>query len=333
MSSVDFDATRARLVELYKLLYKVSVSRKNEITLGQITDNLNDVGELGSFERRTFYKDFLLLNEITNLDIEYSKSSRTYIIKRKDELKKSELTIIINAILSARFNSETETRSLADKLYTFSGLPKMPDGMHYIKNRVKLGDDKDTLVKIDFIHNAINQKQKVLFDYQKYNHMKNYEVIRRNCLVSPYKILWNNDKMYLVGNFSGNNFSHYRIERICNLRESKEKQININEIIGYGKSFDEAEYLRKMTEVSSGKPERVVIKFKNEKLGDIFDTFGKNVCIKADKDGSFTLDDEIFVNKKLIHWILGFGDSAEVLKPAQLRSKIEEAINAMGKIY
>jgi predicted DNA-binding transcriptional regulator YafY len=139
--------------------------------------------------------------------------------------------------------------------------------------------------------------------------------------------------MYLVGNFEGSGFSHYRIERICNYRETDRKCKPISEIIGYGRQFDEAEYLRKMAEVSSGKVERVVIKFRNEELGNVLDVFGKNAFIKNNSDGTFTFDDNIVVSKKLIRWILGFGESAEVIKPIGLRNRIAEVMKIMGEIY
>jgi predicted DNA-binding transcriptional regulator YafY len=337
MAVTDFDATRARLLELYKLLDEVSVTSRT-VTLGKIMDSLDDKGELGSFERRTFYKDLSLLNEITNLRIEYAPRLRAYKVERKEELSKSELSIIINAILSARFDSETETRSLADKLYTFAGKKKMPGGTHRITNRVKLGDDKDVLDKIDFIQYAIDENRKILFDYQKYSFEKNYEVLRRDCIVSPYKILWHHDKMYLVGNFEGSGFSHYRIERICNYRKTNEirkpiNEITVNGITGFGRPFDEAEYLRRMAEVSSGELLPVVMMFQNEHLCDVFDAFGKNTCIKDNGNGTFTFEDEVIISKKLVRWILGFGDSVEVIKPKKLKSKVVNAIQSAAEKY
>jgi len=330
MATTDLDATRNRLLELYKLLEGISITTK-KITLNQIMDSLEF--KVGSFERRTYYRDLSLLNEITNLSISFSNRLKAYKVERKEELSQSELTIIINAILSARFDTESETKSLADKLHTFAGYSKMPSGKHHIENRVKLGDTQDTLDKIDFIQNAIDEKRKILFDYQKYNLTKNYEIIRRDCLVSPYRILWHNDKMYFVGNFEGSGFSHYRIERICNYRETEERIKPISEIIGYGQTFDEAEYLRKMIEVSSGEVERVVIKFQNEELGEVFDVLGKRVCIKDNKDGTFTLDDSVVVNKKLIRWVLGFGDSAEVIMPEKFRGEVANELKSACNIY
>jgi predicted DNA-binding transcriptional regulator YafY len=321
------------LLELYRLLSEVSVSQKNEITLGQIKDELNEKGELGEFDRRVFYRDLSLLNEITNLSLEYAPRSRAYIVKRKEALSKAELTVIINAILSARFDSESETRSLANKLYAFAGKPITPGSGFRVENRVKLGDDKDTLAKIDFIRRAIDGGFKILFDYQKYNIAKNYEVIRRGCLVSPYAVLWHNDRMYLVGNFEGNTFSHYRIERICHCKETNEPSKPVSEIVGYGRRFDEAEYLRKMSGVASGKSTRVVIKFKNGYLGDVLDAFGKKACVKGNGDGTFTFDDEVVVNKKLIHWILGFGGAAEAVRPLALRKEIKKSLKSASAIY
>ena len=316
MPSLDLDLTRTRLLELYKLLSEVSLTKKS-ITLGEIKEKLNDHGELGSFDRRTFYRDLSLLSDITNLKLEYSPKIRAYKVERHEKLNEAELTVIVNAILAARFDTEAETRSLVKKIYNFANLPKMK-----VANRVKLGAGK-SFEKIGIIQNAINRQTKVLFDYQKYNFDKNYEVTRKDCLVSPYKLVWHNDKIYLIGNFGGNVFSHYRIERICNLRETDEPQKNISDIIGYGRTFDEAEYLRKMTELSSGEVGRVVIKFQEDCLGEVIDAFGNKVRVKNNKDGTFTLDDEIFINKKLIRWVLGFGKSAEVIAPNKLREEIQ----------
>jgi len=322
----DLDMTRLRLLELHKLLLKVSVSKKM-IKLSEIKEQLNDLSELGGFDRRTFYRDLYLLNEITNLEIEYSPKIRAYRVQRYEKLSKSELTVIINAILSARFDSEDETISLMKKIDDFAGSPKIRT-----TNRVKLGDG-DSYKKIDFVQNAIDKQTKILFDYQKYNIDKNYEITRKDCLISPYKLVWHNDKMYLIGSYGGDVFSHYRIERICNLRETDEPVKNISDIIGYGRTFDEAEYLRKMTEVSSGKVNRVVIRFHDECLGEVIDAFGNKVRVRSNKNGTFTLDDDIFINKKLKRWIISFGSLAEVITPVNLREEVKDAMESVLSSY
>jgi predicted DNA-binding transcriptional regulator YafY len=174
---------------------------------------------------------------------------------------------------------------------------------------------------------------KLLFDYRKYTLNKKFEVVRAGCRVSPYRILWQNDKLYLVGNFEGDSFSHYRVERICNLRLTKEPRKPISDIVGYGKPFDEAEYLSRAIELSRGVLTRVTIRFQNECLSEVFDSLGTKISVKDNGDGSFTLDDSVMLNKKLTRWVLSFGASAEVLRPKKLRGEVAAALQEAGKLY
>ena len=332
MDIADLDASRSRIYELYCLLTSAAVAG-GHIGMKDMRTWLNDRLELGEFDRRTISRDLLLLKTITNLSIEYNMRLRAYEVTLRDKLSGPELSIIVNAILSARFDSEQETKTLAEKLYALAGYDKIPGGAHQIKDRIKLGAGAETLDTLEFVLDAMERNIKILFDYRKYTLNRKFEIVRSDCLVSPYKILWQNDRLYLVGNFEGGFFSHYRIERICNLRETHERRKPIGDIVGYGRLFDEAGYLRRAVGLSRGELTRVVVRFSNECIGDVFDNLGKNVSIQDNHDGTFTLDDKITLNKKFTRWLLGFGAYAEVLKPDKLRNEIIESINSTTQIY
>ena len=332
MDKADLDATRTRILELFELLVSVAAVG-GHIGMKELKEWLDNRLELGEFDRRTIYRDLFLINSITNLSVEYKKNLKAYRVSLFEKLSEPELSIIVNAIISARFNTEQETQAMADKLYLLAGYAKMSSGTHQIKDRIKLGSGADTLDKIETIQNAIKNNMKILFDYRKYTLNKKFEIVRTDCRVSPYKILWQNDRLYLVGNYENNDFSHYRIERICNLRELRERRKPISDIIGYGRQFDEAEYLRKAVGLSRGNAAQVIIKFQNECIGEVFDSLGKNVQIRDNHDGTFLLCDDVTKNKKFTRWLLGFGALAEVIKPKELRDEVAGALSRAGAIY
>jgi len=332
MDKTDLDITRGRIFELYEFL-SAKADADDYVSMMDIKNCLKGRMGLGDIDRRTISRDLFLLNSITKLSVEYDNKARAYRVSTREKLSAPELSIVINAALSARFDSEQETRTLADKLYSLAGYAKMPSGAHQVKSRIKLGEGADTLDKLDALQKAIDQNLKVLFDYRKYTLNKRFEVVRTDCRVSPYKILWQNDSLYLVGNYLGNDFSHYRLERICNLRVTKETRKPIGDIIGIGKFFDEAEYLRRAVGLSQGDVTRVFIRFQNSCIGEVLDNLGKDVYIRDNGDGRFTLNDNVALNKKFTRWILGFGPCAEVIKPDSLRNEVADALKSAGDIY
>ncbi len=332
MHTSDLNAPRTRLLELYRILESAAATT-GHISMRDMKKRLDERLGLGEYDRRTMYEDLCLLDAITNLSVAYDKRLRVHNVALKEKLTKQELQIVVNAILSARFDSESESGSLAHKLYALSGYKKAPGLAPSAVGRVKLGAGEDTLDKLAFIQNAIEKKRKIMFDYRKYTLNKKFEVVRAGCLVSPYKILWQNDMLYLVGNFEGNSFAHYRLERICNLRIMKEKRKPVDDIVGVGKPFDEAEYLRLAVGLSRGERTRVVIRFQSAALNDVLDSLGKDVRVSPEGNGGFTLDDKVLLNKKFIRWVLGFGASAEVLEPKTLREEVAAVIKEAGKVY
>ncbi len=336
MHKSDLDASRARILELYELLQYVSAA-PGHISMRAIKKHLGaipgfDEPDRGEYDRRTIYRDIFLLNNITNLSAKYDKKLRAYRVDVKERLTEQELQIVVNAILAARFDSASESEAMVSKLYALGGPAKAPGRARGAAGRVKLGAGADTMDKLALIQKAIEKHRKIMFDYRKYTLNKRFEVVREGCLVSPYKLLWQNDMLYLVGNFEGNTFAHYRIERICNLRVTKEKRKPVDDIVGVGHQFDEAEYLRQSVGLSRGERTRVVIRFQSSCLNEVFDSLGKDVRVRADGDG-FVLDDKALLNKKFVRWVLGFGAFAEVLEPEELREELAAALNEAGKLY
>jgi predicted DNA-binding transcriptional regulator YafY len=329
MDRTDLDATRTRLLELYEILKAISVTT-GRVSINELKTRLDSQMDLGEYDRRTIYRDLFLLNEITALNTVYDRQLKMYRVELKERLGESELCIIINAILSARFDSESETRAFANLLYRLAGHEKIPGNTYGIDNRIKHGEGKETLQKLDIIRHSIAQNKKISFDYQKFDSKGSYGISYRDCHVSPYKILWQNDRMYLVGNYNGCFFSHYRLERICGVRESNEKRKPVSDIIGYGRQFDEAEYLRQSVGLSSGELAKVEIIFRRESLSEVFDTLGRDVTIIDNGNGAFTLITEVIVNKKLIRWILGFGTEAKVVRPDSLCEKVDAVRRKQG---
>ena len=330
MDKSNLDLTRARLLSLHELLEAITFAKK-QVSMSELKEYLAEKMELEEIDRRTIYRDILLINSISNINIAYDQKSRKYRTEFRQKLSDAELIIAVNAIISSKFNTADESDDFADKLYKIAGYPEKPKRAHKIKGRIKMGEG-DILEKINFVQKAIENGMKICFDYHKYTLNKKFEIVRQNCLVSPYRILWQNDSLYLVGNFEGNDFSHYRFERLTNLREVNEKRKPISDIIG-NRLFDEAEYLRQAVGLSRGVATRVVIKFKNEYLAEVFDNLGLNVVVKDNGDGTFTLDDTVLLNKKFTCWVLSFGDSAKVLKPDTLRTQISNTINSAKLMY
>jgi predicted DNA-binding transcriptional regulator YafY len=336
MESYNLGMTRERLLALYEILKSMAQGRK-KFKLSDLSNELFKM-EIDEVDRRTLYKDLYLLNRITGIKCAYDEKTKAYKVLLNDSLSESELKTILHSIYDFRFSGgEKEKKKLAEKICRLAGYSKIPNVIRSIGDEAGLTGESDTYEKLDFIQDAINKNRRIIFDYQKPSAKKKYETVR-TCDVNPYKLIGRDKNMYLIGSYDKTKFfSHYRTERIINLRLSDEKRDSIGEIIGHGNIFDEAEYLQKKVAFSKGEMDYVEIRFSNENLensGEVFDRFGINgVRIIENADGSFVLRDTVQINKKFIRWILGFGDSAEVIFPPELRGEVAEILKKAGKIY
>jgi len=270
------------------------------------------------------------------MKITYNEKLKAYMVEKKTAFTKEEVEIITNALLTARFISKKDTRDIIGKLHRLTGFyrDKTITDIVRLDDRVKIRND-DVKIKqnISLIREAISKDRKIQFNYVKYNTKKSLVIEKQNCVVSPYEAVWYQDYYYMLGNYDGDRISHYRVDRMKEVKILEDRRKNISEIIGAGKQFNVAEYMSRLFGMSSGVEDVVVIMFKKNCIGDVIDSLGDKVSIQDNGPEYFTLRARVLINKKFVKWVLSFGDGAVVKEPVSLRQEIVETIKSQIEAY
>ena len=168
---------------------------------------------------------------------------------------------------------------------------------------------------------AIRQRHKLSFDYMHYNKDKKLTICNHEpIIVEPRYICYVDGRPYLViqgGRKEG--YMHYRLDRICNAKVTKEKCI-----IPY-EQVDAYEYSDNKLFMFSGEMVTVTIRCKKRILDAMIDIFGKDIKItELDEDHyQFTVTVN---NNGIILLAQQYLDAIEIIDPPAVRRKFLDAI-------
>ena len=196
-NETENNLNKARLITLLKMLYE-KTDDQNELTTYQILDNLRNQNIHSN--DKTLRKDIATLKELGfDVIVEHSKPNRYHIGDRGFDL--AEVKLLIDAVASSRFVTETKSRELAEKLAKLASENQRPQLIRHIHatNRIN-SDNPENFYNVDVVNEAINNRKKIAFKYTEYNRYKE-KVFRNHGEVyelSPYALFWNEDYYYVV---------------------------------------------------------------------------------------------------------------------------------------
>ena len=169
---------------------------------------------------------------------------------------------------------------------------------------------------------------KIKFEYWKYEiNQKLEKVIVSKPVVTPYAIVYNEQEFYLIGIKEGQeNFFHYRLDRIKNLKQLDEKR-TIAKTSSQIQAFAESS-----VEMFGGEAEEIEAICDKILLEAVLDQFGKNITIIKNDEKTFKL--KLNVHREgFILWALRNLELVEVVKPISIREEIKRKINEGIKKY
>ena len=153
------------------------------------------------------------------------------------------------------------------------------------------------------------------------------EVTKRK--VDPYGLTFRFGNWYIIG------YCHLRqdvrtfgVDRIRTIRI-------VNEHFKYPKDFNLEEYLERGWSLQAdARQENIVLRFDREIASWIASCkFHPHQKITLQSDGSALFEVTVAGVDEIKHWILGFGENVEVLKPESLRASIASTCNKMARMY
>jgi len=276
------------------------------------------------------------------------------------DITKGEVQILINSMLYSKYIPLSLCRPLIDKLNKQSGV----ETKRVFESVTEKTKNTQFLYNIELLSEAIDKGVMVTYKFAEYgtgiDNIPGY--IQRKgkphtYKVSPYEIVINNGKYYLLCSHSkGDEIFSYRIDYIKDLAfmlkdedgECDESNFVINRPItdlrNHKNGFDLQKYMNEHIYMFNGESVEVTLlayKTYVDSKGDeietnivnyIRDWFGDGVVFRNNTEK--TIEANVLVNKNaMLYWTLQYGRLVEVLKPQSLRDSVVEVVGTMYNRY
>ena len=255
-----------------------------------------------NFSKRTLQRDIREVRNILGIDIMYSRSQRGYYIFQDD------------------YSSDLFLKTL-EEINSFSAL-KLTNSLESIvyleKRKPKRAEFLPDIVQ------AIQQKKKIEFHYQKFGEEK--ETIRK---VSPIAIREHNNRWYLIADDKGivKNFGLERMNKVSILNDKIDNNIEFNYIDKYKYSFG-------IIVPSSEKPEKIVLSVTKKQAAYLESLpLHESQQILETKNDEVLIGLELFLTEDFISEILSLSRSVTIIEPKKLKEKVKTILKETLEKY
>lgn len=328
---MHYSNTKLLLLRLYDIL-RNETDEQHGITIEIIKNQLSQNSITP--DRKSIYSCIDTLEEY-GLEIQRPSGKRKdyRLLKSADELELSEIKLLIDTIQASRFLSKAKAEKLVGKLEKLVSKhqAKSLQRQVLISNRVK-NMNNSIHYSVDAIHSAINEDSKITFRYFDYNLSKKrvYRHDGKWYEVSPYALIYNNDKYYVVGVADDDTeVRTYRVDKMDSVRSTNEPRQGQ----GIFEGVDLSTYTQYTFSMYAGTPQNVVLLFENNFLNVAYDRFGYDVRVKKHDENHFQMEVPVAVSPQFYGWLFGLGDKVEILEPAEVREGMKAMLSKIAENY
>lgn len=320
---------KQKFLMLLKILYE-RTDENHPLSAPQLIELLAENGI--SCERKAIYRDIESLVEF-GFDILQSTAPQGYFWGNR-LFEMPELRMLVDSIKSSEFITDKKTGEMIEKLqhltsvYQATELERIKGIAERPKNR-----NEGIFYNIDSLHFSIQSKRKVHFSY--YRHViRSGRIVPQKShefTVSPYALIWNDGKYYLVANYEKyDNFSHYRLDRIRQVEVLSEPSRQLSQFSKYDAFFDEDDYISGVFGMYAGSCEDYVyLRCSTDCLEHLIDRFGNDIVCEEYGDDFFTVRIKAAVNDGLVSWVLAQRGGVSVMFPPELAERVRGTLEGM----
>ena len=233
-----------------RLLRVLSIVRETDedhpITANQIVQQLHLYGM--EAERKAVLRDIAALRDY-GYDVLLHEDNKLGYYLASREFEDWELKVIMDAVAGAGFLTSENSESLCKRIASLAS----KEGQAVLRtttpvfSNVKNGDPT-TKNAIDQLLMAIRKKKKVGFRYAFTGNdlEKHLRYDGAEYQISPYALIWRQDRYYLIGNSERyKTLSYYRLDRIRSLRLLDEPIVPMEELLGPNADIQMKEYINR----------------------------------------------------------------------------------------
>ena len=264
--------------------------------------------------RKSVYSAIEVLQS-NGMDIVCVKSTqnRYFVGERLFELP--ELKLLVDAVESSRFITAKKSERLIEKLgkLTSESHARQLDRHIYMEGTAK-PENECIYYSVDEIHNAIQEKRQITFQYYEYTPQKE-KILKHNGYryqFSPYALIWSRDCYYAVGwSEKHGKLAQFRVDRMVAVESSDQAAVCMPD-------FDPAEYVRKIFGMYPDDLCTVELLCENEVMRSVIDRFGEEVSTVTADDGHFKAIVEVAPSPPFFAWVFTFCGKIQILGPAEV---------------
>jgi predicted DNA-binding transcriptional regulator YafY len=181
---------------------------------------------------------------------------------------------------------------------------------------------------VDSIQKAIAENKQIQFIYLEWNAKK--ELVPRReekYQVSPWILMWQDEKYYLVAyDHNSKALRHYRVDKLSDVEVLEGARLG-QELY---EKLNPVDYVNKAFGMFGAKEEDVILTFPEKLVGVIIDRFGKEVSIRAQKDG-LRARVKVMTSPQFFAWIAGVGNELKIIGPEQVCLEYKEWVEGLLK--
>ena len=311
------------LLALIEILKKYS-DENNLLSIKDIQTYLISEYDI-ELDRRTLYTSMELLRDFGYEISEYNGNGY-YLIERQFE--KAEILLLCNAIHASHFISSKQSDELIKKLLNTQSKYNQKEFKDkvYMANPLKT-NNKQLLLNIEVVSEAIRDNKQISFDYLKYNEKKQL-INRRNepYIVEPRYIVYSDSRPYLiVTSLNHEGFIHYRLDRMKDVKILNEKARILP------KNQDPYEYARNKLFMYNGEILTVTYRCNDKVLDHMIDIFGTDLLILPEKD-NYTI--KVKTSRQgALYLAQQFMTNITIVEPSDLKEEFRKQLKEAEKVY
>ena len=270
--------------------------------------------------RKSVYTDIELLQN-AGMDIVCVKSSQNKYFVGQRLFELPELKLLVDAVESSRFITEKKSTALIKKLGHLTSTAQAEQ----LNRRIYMGgtpkpENESIYYNVDTIHNAVQKKQQITFQYFEYTPKKE-KVLKHDGYkyrFSPYAMIWNRDCYYAVGwSEKHGKIAQFRVDRMTAVEPLEHTAVQTLD-------FDPAEYVRKVFGMYPDNLCTVELLCDNEVMRSVIDRFGENVQTETVDEQHFRATVEVAPSPPFFSWVFTFSGKIRIVSPAAVLEEMRD---------
>ena len=315
-----------RKIKLLKLLemLRLDTDEQNPLTTNQICARLDAMGII--CDRRTLSADIALLNkqgyEVMDTFVGHEKGY--YVDDRSFSIP--EIRILMDAVQAAGFITEKKSAELVEKIAALGGSHRAEILKKNVVNfKTTKHSNEQIFYNIDALEQAIHQQKKVLFRYFDLdeNCQRVYRREGHRYVVEPIALVFNEDNYYMLCYSSRHQkTSTYRVDRMDSVSLLEDG------ITDTARELKEqvAGYTEQVFKMYAGEAVDVVLEFKDNLIGLIFDKFGEDTKMMRVGEHKCVATVKVQLSPVFWGWLTQFAGQMRVISPEFVREEYKKHI-------